>query len=156
MADSPEEGLHRSDGLLISGFVPVLNSFFSTAKIGLIIEELVILKEEVVVGFPPVESLEEELRTIKWVSDLVRGGRYMMFAIIISEGRSVPVYVRFYVSLAGKLTIEDSGDNGASLQSEKEFQEPQLWKKVIGQVTSWGPTITKLILTYYSIVSDID
>lgn len=148
MADTHE------DGFLIGSFVPVLNSFFSTAKIGIIIDELVILKEEVVVGFPPVEALEKELRTIEWVRDLVRGGRYMMFAVIISEGRSVPVYVRFYISLAGKLTIEDSGDNGASLQSEKEFEEPQLWKKVIEQVTSWGPVITKLILTYFGITSD--
>jgi len=147
----PREG--EGLGFRIRDFIPVLNSLFETAKINITIVELVFFKEQVVIGFPQGESLENELKLVERVEDFGLGGRYIALGILASSGRHIPTYVRFYLTSAGKLIREDFGDNGVTLVDPEEIKKPEIWRGVIDYVVPWAPIIAKFALSYFGIIA---
>lgn len=140
----------KEKGLRIQYIIPILNSFFKAAKADVQIVEFSCYKEQVVIGYPQIESLESELKLVDTVDDCEPGARYIAFATLISSSRTVSIYVRFYLGLEGKLRMEDFGDNGVTLVDAEEIKNKSgLWKKVIDYVVPWGPVIIKMILTYF-------
>ncbi len=136
-------------GFHLRDIIVIINSLLKTAKVDISIVELGCYKEQVVIGFPQVESLESELKTVETSDDCESGARYLLLATLASSGRLVPIHVRFYLTSNGKLLIEDSGDNGVTLANPEEINQPKRWKKVIENTTSWGPIIVRLILSYF-------
>lgn len=152
MAKEPKERAGRP-GFEISHFVHILNSVFETAKFNITIIELAFFKEQVVIGFPQAESLENELKSIETAEGFELGARYILLTVLASNGRRIPVYVRFYLTSDGKLIKEDFGDNGVTLFDGEEIEKPETWKKVIDYVVPWGPIIVRLILSYFGIIA---
>ena len=96
-------------GLDIDSLIPIINSLFKTAKIDIEILELLLVKEEVVIGFTKqVEDWESELTEVHGSRDIEIPGRYLAIARLRSNGREVPVYTRFYLPSNQPLVIEDS------------------------------------------------
>lgn len=146
----------REKGRFIRDIVPVLNSVFKTAKIEIQIVDLSFYKEEIVVGFPQVESLEREIQVVEEVGDCELGARYIVYANLLNKARIVSVYVRFYITSDGKLIIEDFGDNGVTLADPDEIKDKSgVWKQVLDYAIPWGPVIVKLALSYFNILDDV-
>ncbi len=75
----------------IRDFIPILNSFFEMTKANVKIIELAFFKEQVVIGFPQVESLENELGDVERVEDFELGARYIALGVLASNGRHVSI-----------------------------------------------------------------
>ena len=141
----------------ISFWLELLNSFFGKAKIAVRISELTSRKEQVVIGFPQIESLESELTLVKTEEDFTPTARYLATATIKSQGHKIPTLIRFYLTSDGKLTVEDSTDDGASLVSIEEAKSPELQEKVVPIIIAalpWLEFAVKLVLSALGIISD--
>lgn len=150
-------GNEERGGLRVSSIRDVqdlLNSLFHTANIDVTIIAIDILKEEVVIGFPQVEDLEHELKTIEKRESIERGARYLVLATIATEARQVRTYTRFYLTSDGKLIIEDCRDDEVTIVQAEEAKKPELWKGAIETASRWAPLIIKLILSIFGIISD--
>lgn len=144
----------KAEGFHLRNIIVLINSLLKTAKANVSIVELDCYKEQIVIGFPQVESLESELKTVETSDECESGARYLMLATLASGGHLVPIYVRFYLTSNGKLIIEDSGDDGITLANPEEFNQPERWKKIIENTASWGSIIVRLILSYFGYPTD--
>ena len=139
----------------LQDIITIINSLFKTAGTGINIVELGCYKEQVVVGFPQIESLENELVSVGTLDDCEVGARYLLLATLASSsGRLVSIYVRYYLTTDGKILIEDYSDNGTTLSDTDQINRPERWKKVIDEGVSWGPVIVRLILSYLGFTTD--
>lgn len=143
----------REMSFRIRNFIPILNSLFETAGINISVVELTFFKEQVVIGFPQIESLENELIAVESFEDFELGARYIALGVLASSGRHIPIHVRFYLTSEGKLEQEYFEDNGVTLVNSKEFEKPEPWKEVIKFAVPWTPIIIRLILSHFGIIS---
>lgn len=148
------KGIYPYQYTSIASLVPLLNSSFNTAKFGIEIVELRFYKEEVVIGSPQIESLENELKEVESVDEFVLAARYLAEITIRRENRLIPSYVRFYLTSNGGILIEDTKDNGTELVNEDEFNEPTKWKKIITYAFPFAVIIVRFILKVFNISTD--
>jgi hypothetical protein len=125
----------------------LVNALFATAKIDVQVIELVVGKEAVVIGYPQIENYEDELESVDRRDDVTRMARYLAAATIITEGRKVQVYTRFYLTSEGKLKIEGCDADNVTLVGSEEAEKPDRWKGALEVAERWGPVIIQLIIT---------
>lgn len=140
----------------IQHWVDVLNSLFKRARIDVRIVELTFAKEQIVIGRPQTESLEDELKPMEAAEEFALGGRYAATAILFSGGREIPTFTRFYLTSDGRCNFEDNVDNGATVLNEEEAERPELRDKVVKTIQSalpWIEFAIKQILALLSVIS---
>jgi len=130
-----------------------LNSLFKTADIDVSIIELVICKEEVVIGDPQVENYEHELKQIAGREDIEIGARYLAAATLSTEARKVQVYTRFYLTTTEEIRIEGCQDESISLVTTEEATNPERWRGAKENAQRWGPLIVQIIFSILQRVS---
>jgi len=106
----------------------LLNSLLTTAKIDVKVVEIVLCKEEVVIGDPQIEDYESELEAVDKRDGIERGARYLAAATVATEGRQVQVYTRFYLTSDGGLKIERCHADSVTIVQTEEANKPERWK----------------------------
>jgi hypothetical protein len=67
-----------SHNIRIRDLISLINQVFRTAETGVTVAELIVFREEVIIGFPQKESLENELKQIEWSAEIQPGARYLL------------------------------------------------------------------------------
>jgi hypothetical protein len=146
-----------SGNIRIRDLVGIINSVFRTAKTGVTVVELIVLREEVIIGFPQRESLENELKQIEWTAELQPGARYLLFAILNNKGYEVTTHVRLYLTANRRLMIEEEGSDAVALHDDKEAKGADIVKAVaeIAELTApWASMVARIVLVYCGILPD--
>jgi len=156
MPDDQRTGPHYPS-VRLREFLPILNSMFQTAKVGVTVIDLVLLKEEVVIGFPQVEFYDNELRQVDSMAEIEPSARYLMLTWLNTRGREVAVHARFYITSERRFHMEEHGDDGVILVDATEADSPEKLEAIQETATygaSWALVIVRLILSYagYSVI----
>jgi len=156
MADDSKTSADSGD-IRIRDLIGIINSLFRTAETGVTVAELIFCREEVIIGFPQKESLENELKQIEWIAELQPGARYLLFAILNNKGYAVTTHVRLYVTTNRRLLIEEHGVDAVALHDEKEAKDANIIRtitEIAERTAPWAPVVARMILVYCSILPD--
>ena len=124
----------------------LLNSLLRTAGIDVSIIELVIAREEIVIGQPQIEDYEEEVKSVDARDGIEKSARYLAAATIATENRHVQVYIVFYLTSKGSLKIEDCNGDNVTVVGNEEAEKPGRWKGAVDTAERWAPNIVRIIL----------
>jgi len=118
----------------------------STLDLGVWIREATLYKEEVVIAYPQVEGYDKELNQVETSIDIEKPARYLAELKVISHGRDVILYVRYYLTSKGELRTEECFSDSVSSEEGEEPEQPGVWLESIELANQWGPTMITLLM----------
>jgi len=141
----PSDEERKISASTVRDAVALLNSLFLTAKIDVSVGDVSLAREGVVIGSPQIEDYGSELSSIDQRDGIENAARYLIAAVISTEGRQVQVYVRFYLQSDGTLKIEGCDADNVTVQAD-EAEQPKRWSGALESAERWGPVIVNMIL----------
>lgn len=134
-----------SRGIPLTEAINFVNRVLSTLDLGVWVRGATVYKEEVVIAYPQVEDYDRELSPVTTSDDIESGARYLAELKVISHGREVVIYVRFYLTSGGEFREEESISDSVVSEEGEEVGKPGLWQSCMEEANRWGPTIVNFM-----------
>jgi len=134
-----------SRGIPLTEAVNIVNQVLSRLDLAVWVREATVYKEEVVIAYPQVEDYDRELSPVETSDDIENAARYLAELKVISHGREVVIYVRYYLTSRGEFREEKSIDDSVVTEEGEEVDKPGIWQKSMEEANRWGPTVVNVM-----------